>query len=146
MSSLCRSLRLSTRSCAGLLSTSKPGPRLLALRNDPSLGGTRASSSGLGEATFTALPETHQMLKDTCRQFAENELWPVAGPNDKSCTYPAEQVLKMGELGLMGIDIPEEYGGAGLDALAYAVALEEISRGCAGAGVIMSAHNSLYLG
>ena len=105
-----------------------------------------ASTAGLGEATFTALPETHQMLKDTCRQFAENELWPVARQNDRDCTYPAEQVVKMGELGLMGIDIPEEYGGAGLDALAYAVALEEISRGCAGAGVIMSAHNSLYLG
>ena len=52
----------------------------------------------------------------------------------------------MGELGLMGIDVPEEYGGTGLDTLAYAVTLEEISRGCASAGVIMSAHNSLYLG
>ena len=52
----------------------------------------------------------------------------------------------MGELGLMGIDVPEEYGGAGLDTLAYAVTLEEISRGCASAGVIMSAHNSLYIG
>ena len=52
----------------------------------------------------------------------------------------------MGELGLMGIDVPEEYGGAGLDTLAYAVALEEISRGCASTGVIMSAHNSLYIG
>ena len=55
-------------------------------------------------------------------------------------------IKKMGDLGLMGIDIPEEYGGTGLDALAYAVALTEISRGCASAGVIMSAHNSLYLG
>lgn len=52
----------------------------------------------------------------------------------------------MGELGLMGIDQDEALGGAGLDSLAYAVALEEISRGCASAGVIMSAHNSLYLG
>ena len=53
---------------------------------------------------------------------------------------------KMGDLGLMGIDVPEEYGGTGLDALAYAVAMTEISRGCASAGTIMSAHNSLYLG
>ena len=52
----------------------------------------------------------------------------------------------MGELGLMAIDVPEEYGGTGLDTLAYAVTLEEISRGCASAGVIMSAHNSLYIG
>ena len=55
-------------------------------------------------------------------------------------------VKKMGDLGLMGIDQPEENGGSGLDALAYAVSLTEISRGCASAGVIMSAHNSLYLG
>ena len=64
----------------------------------------------------------------------------------RSGEFPEEAVRKMGELGLMGIDIPEEYGGTGLDALAYAVTLTEISRGCASAGVIMSAHNSLYLG
>ena len=52
----------------------------------------------------------------------------------------------MGELGLMGIAVPESLGGAGLDYLAYAIAMEEISRGCASAGVIMSAHNSLYIG
>jgi len=86
------------------------------------------------------------MLKDTCRQFAENELWPIAGKIDKTCEYPEEQIKKMGELGLMAIDCAEEHGGSGLDALAYAVALTEISRGCASAGVIMSAHNSLYMG
>ena len=64
----------------------------------------------------------------------------------RTCEYPEAQIKKMGELGLMGIDVPEEYGGAGLDTLAYAVTLEEISRGCASAGVIMSAHNSLYIG
>ena len=64
----------------------------------------------------------------------------------RTCEYPADQIKKMGELGLMAIDVPEEYGGAGLDTLAYAVTLEEISRGCASAGVIMSAHNSLYIG
>jgi len=52
----------------------------------------------------------------------------------------------MGDMGLMGIDVEEKYGGAGMDTLAYAVAMEEISRGCASAGVIMSAHNSLYIG
>lgn len=103
-------------------------------------------NSSLGQATFVELPETHQMLRDTCRQFAEGELWPIASAIDKSCEYPEAQVKKMGEIGLMGIDVPEEYGGAGLDYLAYAVALEEISRGCASAGVIMSAHNSLYIG
>jgi len=95
--------------------------------------------------TFIDLPEEHQMLKEVCRNFAEKELWPIAGEIDKTCRYPEEQVRKMGELGLMGINAPEDYGGAGLDSLAYAVSLEEISRGCASAGVIHSAHNSLYL-
>eukprot|EP00093_Oithona_nana_P005000 05000.XXX_117496_119346_1 [CDS] Oithona nana genome sequencing. len=103
------------------------------------------SASIHGAATFTDLPETHQMLKDTCRQFAEAELWPIAGEIDKTCRYPEEKVIKMGELGLMGINVDEKYGGSGLDALAYAVTCEEISRGCATAGVIMSAHNSLYI-
>jgi len=105
-----------------------------------------AEDAGLGQATFTELPETHQMLRDTCRQFAEAELWPIAGAIDKSQEYPEAAIQKMGELGLMGIDIPEDLGGTGLDALAYAVSLTEISRGCASSGVIMSAHNSLYLG
>jgi len=92
------------------------------------------------------LPDTHQMLRQTCTEFAERELKPIARDLDNNHTYPLEQVKKMGELGLMGLDIPEKFGGAGLDYLAYAVAMEEISRGCASAGVIMSAHNSLYLG
>jgi len=99
----------------------------------------------LGQATFTDLPETHQMLKDTCRQFAEAELWPVAQSIDKSGQYPGSTIKKMGEIGLMAIDQEEEYGGSGLDYLAYAVALTEISRGCASHGVIMSVNNSLYL-
>jgi len=92
------------------------------------------------------LPETHQMLRKTCSEFAEKELASIAYTTDKESAYPTKQVKMMGDLGLMGLDIPEKYGGAGLDYLAYAVAMEEISRGCATAGVIMSAHNSLYLG
>ncbi|XP_002129400.2 short-chain specific acyl-CoA dehydrogenase, mitochondrial [Ciona intestinalis] len=94
----------------------------------------------------SSLPDTHQMLRQTCADFAEKELAPLAWTTDKKHLYPTEQVRKMGDLGLMAIDQKEEYGGAGLDSLAYAVAMEEISRGCATAGVIMSAHNSLYLG
>ena len=63
----------------------------------------------------------------------------------RTCEYPAAQIRKMGDLGLMGINVSEDLDGAGLDVLAYAIAMEEISRGCASAGVIMSAHNSLYL-
>lgn len=79
-----------------------------------------------------------------CRDFVDNELAPVASQNDKEHRFPAEQIATMGELGLMGILIPSEYGGAGLDPLAYAVACEEISRGCASAGVIMSVNTSLF--
>ncbi|XP_044737716.1 short-chain specific acyl-CoA dehydrogenase, mitochondrial [Chrysoperla carnea] len=85
------------------------------------------------------------MLQKTCRDFADNELKPIAAKLDREHLFPAEQIKKMGELGLMAIDVPEEYGGTGLDYLAYAIAMEEISRGCASAGVIMSVNNSLYL-
>ena len=96
-------------------------------------------------ADADALPETHQILRKTCADFVDKELLPVASAIDKCGTYPAKQVQMMGDLGLMAITLPEKFGGAGLDYLAYAVAVEEISRGCANAGVIMSAHNSLYL-
>ncbi|KAG5878482.1 hypothetical protein JTB14_003168 [Gonioctena quinquepunctata] len=99
-----------------------------------------------GIASLSALPETHQMLQKTCRDFAEAELKPIAAEVDRKHSYPKEQIKKMGELGLMAISVPEDLGGTGLDYLAYAIAMEEISRGCASAGVIMSVNNSLYLG
>lgn len=86
------------------------------------------------------------MLHKTCRDFAESELKPLAAKFDREHLYPKEQIRKMGELGLMAIVVPEKLGGAGLDYLAYAIAMEEVSRGCASAGVIMSVHNSLFLG
>lgn len=97
-------------------------------------------------ASLSALPDTYQMLFKTCRDFAEGELKPNAAKYDRDHLYPDDAIKKMGELGLMAIATPEELGGAGLDYLAYAIALEEISRGCASAGVIMSVNNSLYLG
>ncbi|KAG8234849.1 hypothetical protein J437_LFUL014698 [Ladona fulva] len=97
-------------------------------------------------ASLSSLPETHQMLQKTCRDFAEGELKPIAAQLDKEHMYPKKQIKMMGDLGLMGIDVPEELGGTGLDYLAYSIAMEEISRGCASAGVIMSVNNSLYLG
>ena len=90
------------------------------------------------------LSETHLMLRETCRSFAEKELKPVAAALDREHRFPKEQVARLAELGLMGVAVPEGEGGAGLDAMAYAVAMEEISRGCASTGVIMSANNSLY--
>lgn len=106
----------------------------------------RIVQSNRGIASLSSLSETHQMLQKTCRDFADNELKPIAAKIDREHLYPAEQIKKMGELGLMAIAVPEQYGGTGLDYLAYAIALEEISRGCASAGVIMSVNNSLYTG
>lgn len=81
-----------------------------------------------------------------CRKFANEELAPNAGEWDQKHEFPKQAIQSMSELGLMGIACEEEYGGSGMDYLAYAVAMEEISRGCASAGVIMSAHFSLYCG
>ncbi|XP_057674712.1 short-chain specific acyl-CoA dehydrogenase, mitochondrial isoform X1 [Corythoichthys intestinalis] len=92
------------------------------------------------------LPETHHMLRQTCRDFAERELMPLAARLDKEHTYPAQQISELGALGVMAMEIPEELGGAGMDYLAYSVAVEEISRGCASTGVVVSVNNSLYLG
>lgn len=82
-----------------------------------------------GIASLSSLSETHQMLQKTCRDFAEGELKPIAAKIDKGHLYPKEQIKKMGELGLMAVTCPEELGGAGLDYLAYSIAMEEISRG-----------------
>jgi butyryl-CoA dehydrogenase len=95
--------------------------------------------------THAQLQEEHQMIYEMCRKFADEELAPNAKNWDKEHCFPAAAIRKLSDLGLMGINISEENGGSGLDAVAYAIAMEEISRGCASVGVIMSAHNSLYL-
>jgi len=79
-----------------------------------------------------------------CRQFADAELRPNARKWDVDHQFPAEAVKKLAEMGLLGVAIPAELGGAGMDNVSYALAMEEISRGCAGTGVIMSVNNSLY--
>ncbi len=84
------------------------------------------------------------MLRQTARDFAQREIAPVAAHFDETGEFPRETIRKMGELGLMGIEVPEAYGGAGLDSLAYVLALEEISRVDAAHGTIMSVNNSLF--
>ncbi len=91
------------------------------------------------------LTEEQQMVREMCRKFAVNELEPKAAEYDRSHEFPWEHVKKLGEMGMLGIVYPEEYNGAGMDYITYAVAVEEISRGDASAGVIVSAHNSLCL-
>jgi alkylation response protein AidB-like acyl-CoA dehydrogenase len=90
------------------------------------------------------LTEEQKMIRDMCKRFAEKDIKPVAARLDKTHEHPAELCQKMGELGLMGIAIPEEYGGAGMDYISYMLAMIEISKGCASTGVIMSVNNSLY--
>ncbi len=92
------------------------------------------------------LNEEQLMIQEMARKFAENELVPYAADWDEEETFPREAVMKMGELGMMGILMPKELGGAGLDMVSYAIILEEISAGCASTGVTMSVQNSLYLG
>ena len=113
------------------------------------MGGASRGAVGRGARgmlTFASLPEETKMVGDMCRDFAEKELQPIAGELDEEHRFPAEQVKRLGELGLMGMAVPEEEGGSGLGYLAYAVALEEISAGCASTGCIMSVNNSLYCG
>jgi butyryl-CoA dehydrogenase len=92
----------------------------------------------------TQLSEEQRQVRDLCREFADRELRPNARRWDADHVFPREAVKQLGEMGLMGVAVPPEWGGAGMDAVAYAVAMEEISRGCAGTGVIMSVNNSLY--
>ncbi len=90
-----------------------------------------------------ALTEEQRLLRDMVHDFATREVEPVAAALDREHRFPAELVRRMGELGLMGMMVPEAYGGAGLDTVAYVVAMEEINRACASTGVIMSVNNSL---
>jgi len=90
------------------------------------------------------LNEEQQMFKDTCASLADDLLAPKAGEWDQGHIYPTEAVATMAEMGLMGVAIPDAEGGTGADNLTYAITMEEISRGCASCGVIMSVNNSLY--
>ena len=91
---------------------------------------------------FQTTPE-HEALRAKIRAFAEEEIKPIAFLLDQQNAFPEDAVRKLGEMGLMGIPYPKEYGGAGLDILSYAIAVEELARVDGGSGVILSAHVSL---
>ncbi|WNG47473.1 acyl-CoA dehydrogenase [Archangium minus] len=90
------------------------------------------------------LSDVQREIQRMCREFASRELTPNARKWDETHQWPVEAVKKLAELSLLGVAVPEQYGGAGLDNVCYALAMEEISRGCASTGVIMSVNNSLY--
>ena len=80
------------------------------------------------ELPIYPLTDEHKMIRDGARDFAQKEISPIAAEHDESGEFPHATMKKMGELGFMGIEVPEEYGGAGMDALSYVLALEEISK------------------
>lgn len=90
------------------------------------------------------LSEEHIMIQQAARNFAQEEIAPIAAEFDESGNFPTETIKKMGELGLMGIEVPEEYGGAGMDTIAYVLAMEEIAKADVSHSTIMSVNNSLY--
>ena len=89
------------------------------------------------------LSEEHRAIRDLAREFARNEILPGAAERDRTHAFPEDILAKLAELGLLGIIVPEKYGGSGLDLLSYVLALEEISYADAGVGVISSVQNSL---
>lgn len=93
---------------------------------------------------FDFITEEHKMIQQAARDFAQKEIAPIAAEFDESGEFPIATVRKMGQLGFMGIEVPEEYGGAGMDTLAYALALTEICKADASHGTIMSVNNSLF--
>jgi butyryl-CoA dehydrogenase len=89
------------------------------------------------------LNEEQRILQQSVREWAEARVAPFASELDEHHRYPEDQVREMAEMGLLGMCVPEEWGGAGMDSLSYAIAMEEVSRACASTGVIMSVNNSL---
>lgn len=93
---------------------------------------------------FDFITEEHRMIADAARDFARNSIMPIAAKFDESGEFPLETIKAMGQLGFMGIEVPEEYGGSGMDTLAYVLAMVEICKVDASHGTIMSVNNSLY--
>jgi len=89
------------------------------------------------------LNDEQKMIREVVRDFALRELEPLAEEIDRESRHPHESVEKLGKLGIMGMLVPEEYGGSGSDCISYAIAIEEISRVCASTGIIVSVNNSL---
>ena len=92
------------------------------------------------------LTDEQRMIRDTARDFARAELAPFAGKWDEQAALPPEVVAKLGELGFLGMVVPEEWGGSFTDYVAYALAMEEIAAGCAATATLMSVHNSVGCG
>jgi butyryl-CoA dehydrogenase len=105
---------------------------------------TFTTMAGRGGGCMDFKPtEEQEMIRKMVRDFAEKELAPIAQENDEKGSYPREIAKKLGELGIMGMAIPTEYGGAGTDQISYTIAVEELSRIDASFGTVVSVNNSL---
>ena len=93
---------------------------------------------------FDFITDEHKMIQQEARRFAQEAIAPIAEHHDETGEFPIDTVRQMGQLGFMGIEVPEEYGGVGMDTLAYAMALTEICKADASHGTVMSVNNSLY--
>ena len=92
------------------------------------------------------LTSEHKLFQKTIREFCEKEIRPIAEKIDKEEYFPEDLYKKMGKMGLLGMTVPQKYGGAGVDRICYMIALEEISRFCGSTGIAVEAHNSLGVG
>ena len=90
------------------------------------------------------LSKEHELIRASARDYAQQHIAPIAAEYDESGEFPIETVRGLGEQGLMGVEVPVEFGGAGLDPMAYVVGLVEVSKACASHGTIMAVNNSLY--
>jgi len=93
-----------------------------------------------------SLTEQQKLFKKTIREFCNKEIKPIASKIDQEEYFPEKLYKKMGQMGLMGMTVPQSYGGAGIDRVSYMIALEEISRVCGSTGITVEAHNSLGVG
>lgn len=98
----------------------------------------------MSDTALFALTDEQKMIRQAARDFAQKEIAPIAAEFDETGEFPSKTIKKMGGMGFMGIEVPEEYGGAGMDTLAYVLALEEICKVDAAHGTIMSVNNSLF--
>lgn len=89
------------------------------------------------------LSQDHRVLQQSVRDFVEKEIKPLAMQIDETHSIPAELVRKISEMGLLGCFVPEQYSGAGMDILSYAIVVEEVSKACGSCGILISAHSSL---
>jgi len=106
---------------------------------------TTSTETGGPSGFDLALSEEQQLVLRTARDFAREKVLPKAAEIDENKKVPLELIKEMGKLGFMGIDVPERYGGSGLDSLTYTLVLEEINRACASTGVVLCTHVSLAI-